>query len=78
MNSVIRVETEVLPGGRIEIEEPGLAPGEAVEVIVIRQASRLARRPALEILAEAPGHLLFKTAEDVDTYLQEERDSWDR
>jgi hypothetical protein len=33
---------------------------------------------AIDIINEAPGHFVFKTAEEVDTYLQEERDSWDR
>jgi len=31
-----------------------------------------------DILAEAPGHLEFQTADEVDAYLQEERDAWDR
>ncbi|MDQ2829336.1 MAG: hypothetical protein M3Y74_09830 [Chloroflexota bacterium] len=78
MAADLRVETKVLPGGKIEIVEPSLMAGESVEVIVVRQAPPLARRSAIDILAQAPGHLLFKTAEDVDTYLQGERDSWDR
>ena len=31
---------------------------------------------AVDILDEAPGHLLFKSAEEVDSYLREERASW--
>lgn len=36
------------------------------------------KRPAADILAEFPGHLLFTTAEEVDAYLREERDPWER
>lgn len=36
------------------------------------------KRPAADILDEFPGHLLFTTAEEVDAYIREERDSWDR
>jgi hypothetical protein len=36
-----------------------------------------AKRSALDILRESPGHRIFKTAADVDTYLKEERDAWD-
>ena len=32
---------------------------------------------AWEILQEAEGHQLFKSADEVDQYLQQERDAWD-
>ena len=35
------------------------------------------RRHALDILAEMPGHQAFQTAEDVDRYVREERESWE-
>lgn len=31
----------------------------------------------LDIVREAPGHRLFHTAEDVTSYLREERTAWD-
>jgi len=34
-------------------------------------------RPAIDILRELEGHRLFKTAEEVNQYIREERDSWD-
>jgi predicted GTPase len=40
-------------------------------------ATPVAKRSALDILAEAPGHRLFKTAEEVDAFLAEERSSWE-
>lgn len=39
---------------------------------------RTEKRHVIDILAELPGHRLFKTAEEVDAYIREERDSWDR
>lgn len=36
------------------------------------------RQSTLDILEELPGGRIFKTAEQVDAYLREERDSWER
>jgi hypothetical protein len=35
------------------------------------------RQSAIDILTSAPGQQIFQTPEDVDSYLQAERDSWD-
>ena len=35
------------------------------------------KRHALEILDEMPGHQAFQTAEEVDRYVREERESWE-
>lgn len=82
MAAPITVEAIVAPDGQIHIRVPDLAPGQRVR-ISIKPAAGLAprrprKRPAIEILREAPGHQLFQTAEDVDAYIREERDSWDR
>ena len=78
MDAALHVRTMILPGGKIEIHDPDLPPGEPVDVIILRRrAAGAERRPAVEILAEAPGHRLFKTAAEVDAYLQEERDAWE-
>jgi hypothetical protein len=69
----------VLPGGKIEVTDQALPAGELVDVIILLPTSSTTpRRSALEILAEAPGQRLFKTAEEVDDYLQKEREAWDR
>jgi hypothetical protein len=79
MQAALRVKTTVLPGGKIEISDPHLPSGEAVDVIVLfPEPLATLRRSILDVLAEAPGHVLFQTAEDVDAYLREERDSWER
>jgi hypothetical protein len=79
MDAALRITTTVLPGGKIELADPVLPAGEAVDVIVLfPQAPAPPRRSVVDVLAEAPGGLLFRTAEDVDNYLREERDSWER
>jgi hypothetical protein len=79
MRAALHLKTTVLPGGKIEIVDQELPAGESVDVIVLLSASPVSvRRSAIDILAEAPGQRLFKTAADVDAYLQHEREAWDR
>lgn len=79
MQTALRMETTVLPGHRLEISAPELPEGVKVEVIVVLPESSPPRRSMLEFLATLPpGPLLFKTPEEADRYLQEERDSWER
>ena len=77
MQKALHVRTTVQPGGKIEIVDQELPVGESVDVVV-SQSPASAGRSAVDILAEAPGHRLFKTAEDVASYLKDERESWDR
>jgi hypothetical protein len=79
MRAALHLKTTVLPGGKIEIVAQELPAGESVEVIVLLPTSPASvRRSAVDILAEAPGQRLFKTAADVEAYLQHERDAWER
>jgi hypothetical protein len=79
MRAALHLKTTVLPGGKIEIVDQELPAGESVEVIVLLPTSPASvRRSAVDILAEAPGQRLFKTAADVEAYLQHERDAWER
>jgi hypothetical protein len=78
MQSALHITTKVLPGNKIEIDAPELAEGTAVEVfLVVPEPSSPPRRSALEIIDSLKGHRLFETAEEADTYLQKERDSWE-
>ncbi len=77
MQKALHLKTTVLPGGKIEVVDRELRVGESVDVVVLRSATS-PQRSAVDILAEAPGRRLFKTAEDVQTYLKDERASWER
>ena len=77
MQKVLHLRTTVLPGGKIEIVDRELPVGASVDVVV-HPFSVSARRSALDILDEAPGRRLFKTGEEVESYLEDERASWDR
>ncbi|MFO0838291.1 MAG: hypothetical protein U1D55_07155 [Phycisphaerae bacterium] len=58
---------------------PDLPLGQPVEVIIrLANGQPSGRRSIVDILAECPGGLLFKTPEDVDAYIREDRDSWER
>ena len=46
--------------------------------VVVTRSSFAERRSVVDILAEAPGGLVFKTAADVAAYLKEEKESWGR
>ena len=76
----VRVKATVLPGNKIEIPTPEFTVGEEVDVIVLPRsdARRSDEKSVLEIIEEMPPGRLFKTAEEVDAYLREERDSWER
>ena len=79
MRAALHLKTTVLPGGKIEIVDQELPAGEPVDVIVLLSASPTpVHRSAIDILAEAPGQRLLKTAADVDAYLQHEREAWER
>ena len=77
MQKALHIRTTVQPGGRVEVASPELEAGQSVDVVVTRSLST-DRRSVVDILAEAPGHRLFKTAKEVDDYIKEERASWDR
>ena len=80
MQTALRLETTVLPGHRLEISALELPEGATVEVIVVLpETPPRPRQSMLEFLAALPlGPLLFKTPEEANRYLQEERDSWER
>lgn len=77
MQKALHVRTTVLPGGKIEIVDNELPVGESVDVVV-SQSPASERRSVVDILDEAPGHLVFTSAADVAAYLAEEKDAWGR
>jgi len=77
MQKALHIRTTVLPGGKVEFTSSDLDAGQTVDVVVTRSSSA-ERRSVVDILAEAPGGLVFKTAADVAAYLKEEKESWGR
>jgi hypothetical protein len=74
------METTILPGHRLEVTNPELPEGMKVEVIVV-----LPEKPksqfdsALEFLESLPpGPRAFKTWEEYEKHLREEKDAWER
>lgn len=79
MAAIIYREVIVADDGTIQLDVPELVPGQRVRIAIDPgETNAQAKRRAIDIINAAPGHLEFATAEDVDAYLNEERDSWDR
>jgi hypothetical protein len=80
MTIEIAIKTTVLPGGKIEISTPQLVAGQQATVIVRVEEEPIEKLTITERLARANyrGGALFKTADEVDAYIREERDSWER
>ncbi len=78
MQNSLKLRATVQPGGRIELCAPDLRPGQAVDVTITSVPDEPQRRPLREILARIDGHQSFRTAEEVDAYINAERDAWDR
>ncbi|MCU0571175.1 MAG: hypothetical protein MUF49_31995 [Oculatellaceae cyanobacterium Prado106] len=71
--------TRVLPGNKIEIEIPPGSEGEMVNVFgVLPEALKAQPANVLHLIEEARRHRLGMTSEQIDHYLKEERESWDR
>ena len=79
MRQALLIKTKVLPGNKIEVTAPEFSVGDTVEIfVVLPEPPSPMRRSAIDLLEELPGQRLFKTSEEADRYLQEERDSWER
>jgi hypothetical protein len=80
MQTAIRLETTILPGHRLEVTAPELPEGAKVEVIVVLPEETKTRRLSmLEYLKSLPpGPRAFKTWEEYEQHLREEKDAWER
>jgi hypothetical protein len=79
----LHIQARVQPGNRVDVHVPEpLKVGDEVDVVVLtpETGDRAPRgRSILEILDGLPPNIgMFKTAKEVDEYIREERDSWDR
>ncbi len=80
MQKSLRLETTVLPGHFLEVHAPDFPEGAKVDVTVVLASRQTSSRPSMLAYLNSlrPGPLLFKTPEDVNRYIEEERDSWER
>jgi hypothetical protein len=83
MRAIIHREAVVGPDGKIEISAPELQPEQRVSITIEPEtddalASSTAEPSLYDLVKDLPGGRLFKTADEVDEYLRQERDSWDR
>lgn len=78
MQTALRLTAKVEAGGKIELIDTHLPVGQSVEVIVLLPTDTPQQHSIKDVLAEAPGHLSFHTAAEVDQYVREERDAWER
>jgi hypothetical protein len=74
----LRMKTKVLPGGKIEISAPELIAGQEATIVVTVEDYKLnGQGHVIDLLNKLAGHQLFHTAEEIDTHIREERESWD-
>jgi len=80
MQAAMHLKTTILAGGKIELTDLKLPVGKLVDIFVVLTDSpdiTKTSSSAIDILSEVPGKRLFKTAEEVDNYIKEERESWE-
>lgn len=76
MANVVRTQTTVLPGQRIEVSTPDIPAGAAVDVVVTARAE--GKRRILEFLdGLPPGPHSASTWNEVEHSIDADRDAWD-
>ena len=79
MVAAIRQQVTVQPGGVVEVRSPELTPGARADVIVlVEPAPAPADEPRRLVSFIGAGKGSFGSVEEVDTYIRELRDEWDR
>lgn len=78
MQAAYHTTTTILPGNKIEIELPEGTLGEVIEVIILLPNKPTPKkRSVLDIIADAQKIPPYRTPEEIDRDIQEERNSWD-
>ncbi len=84
MQSALRIDTEILPGNKIEINLPAdtisTFVGQSIEVIVLlpEQKPTLERQSILHLLEEIHQQRpIGRSVKEINRDLQVERDAWD-
>ena len=85
MIQTVKAKTIVKPGGFIELHSDELPEGASVEVIVLVEdaegegtegTKKFPKRNLVDLIGSAKG--LFSSVEEIDAFVREERDSWER
>lgn len=78
MQPALHITTQVLPGNKIEIQVLEAEEGDTVDVfVVLPEKPESKRLSVVELIEQSRSRHAFRTAEDIDKQLQEERESWD-
>ena len=78
MQPALHITTQVLPGNKIEIQIPEAEEGDTVNVfVVLLENSESKRRSVVELIEQIRSRHGFRTAENIDKQLREERESRD-
>lgn len=76
MVAAVKQIVTVRPGGVVEVRSSDLPDGATAEVIVLIEKPAPAPRTLTSFIGAGKG--LFQSIEDVDAYVRELRDEWDR
>lgn len=78
MQSVIHLTTKVLDGHRIEVSDPNLKEGESVEVVLYPCVSDQTNSSSvLSIVESLKGRRIFSSPQEVEQYINQEREAWE-
>ena len=79
MESALHIQTKVLPGNKIEIQSQDLAVGDEVDVFIVTSKTQSKNSSSVIDLIEKMRNNIssFKTPEEIEKQLQEERKSWE-
>jgi hypothetical protein len=78
MQAAYHTTTTILPGNKIEVELLEGTIGESIEIIILLpNKPTQKKRSALDIIADAQKIPPYRTPEEIDQDLQEERNSWE-
>jgi hypothetical protein len=77
MQTALHITTNVLPGGKVELQLPPTTVGNEVEVFVILPEQKAAEQPILDFFAEIHRQGPFRTPEETDRDIQLEKQAWD-
>jgi hypothetical protein len=76
MSTILKTQVTVQEDGRIEIESSEFREGESVVVTVVPIETETTEAKLTDMWGSGTG--LFKSAEEIDAFIREERESWHR